>query len=226
MTSCTKERFLRDVRNHKLTILRDDGLYRHVRMKAPGTSCMHFDLITWPGYLCYTGDMGTYVFTRLADMFSFFRANERNWLRPLDSIDHRYWAEKIEGADKCDGITEFDPDEFILEVKRRRFELLRERGRELEKEQRRELWDDISIDVLDPVSIHSSEEMAYRLVNEFQFIKPYTGYRPSPGDYFCLNTEDWPSCKSYALRFTWCCFALRWAIASYDIHKAFQKAAA
>lgn len=56
-------------------MLHEDGIYRHIRFRQPGTMCMHFDLITWPGYLCYTGDMGTYVFTRLADMFEFFRTD-------------------------------------------------------------------------------------------------------------------------------------------------------
>ena len=28
-----------------------------------------FDIVTWPGYLCYSGDMGCFVFTRLPDMF-------------------------------------------------------------------------------------------------------------------------------------------------------------
>jgi hypothetical protein len=46
------------------------------------------------------------------------------------------------------------------------------------------------------------------------------------GDYFSLDTSDWPNCHSYTFRFTWCCFALRWAIAHYDIAKAFQKDAA
>ena len=69
------EQFLRDVAEHTMTVIREDGVSRHIRFAKPGTSCMHFDLITWPGYLCYTGDMGTYVFQRLTDMFEFFRTD-------------------------------------------------------------------------------------------------------------------------------------------------------
>ena len=77
---CPEAIFLRDVAEHEMIVVRDDGVHRHIRFKKPGTSCMHFDLITWPGYLCYTGDMGTYVFSRLTDMFEFFRT-DREYMR-------------------------------------------------------------------------------------------------------------------------------------------------
>lgn len=223
MTTATKQLFLNDVRNHKLTILRDDGLYRHIRMAAPGSYLEGFDIITWPGYLCYTGDMGTYVFRRIADMFDFFRPDHRTPLRILDGIDRRYWAEKVEGQDKHDGTTEFNTEKFVNEVKRRRLELIRERGRELDKEQRRELWDGIEDEVIEPINQHQSESMAYHYVNDFQFIKSYSGYTPSRNDYFSLDTGEWPDCRTYTFRFSWCCFALRWAIAHYDAAKAFQE---
>ncbi len=59
----TSSRFLVDTAFHRLEIIRDDGLYRHLRMKQPGTSCYYFDVITWPGYLTVTGDMGTWTFS-------------------------------------------------------------------------------------------------------------------------------------------------------------------
>lgn len=63
-----KDRFLRDIQEHELTVIRDDGVYRHLRFQKPGTSVMYFDLITWPGHLCFTGDMGSYLFSRVRDM--------------------------------------------------------------------------------------------------------------------------------------------------------------
>ena len=63
-----------------MIVLRDDGVYRHIRFKKPGTGCMHFDLVTWPGYLCYSGDMGCYVFCRLNARFSPTEATgPRSW---------------------------------------------------------------------------------------------------------------------------------------------------
>ena len=44
----TSTRFLLDTAFHRLEIIRDDGFYRHLRMKQPGTSCYYFDIITWP----------------------------------------------------------------------------------------------------------------------------------------------------------------------------------
>jgi len=90
------DRFARDVANHKLTVLRDEGLYRHLRFKAPDGSTYWFDLITWPGYLTITGDMGTYVFARTQDMFEFFRSHRSTGF----PINPGYWAEKIRAADQ------------------------------------------------------------------------------------------------------------------------------
>ena len=91
----TEADFLKDVAAHEMEILRDDGVYRHIRFKKPGTWCMHFDLVTWPGYLAYSGDMGCYVFSRLNDMFEFFRT-DREYLqrdgRQL-CINLCYWSE-------------------------------------------------------------------------------------------------------------------------------------
>ena len=49
---CTEQRFLTDAAQHEMTIIRDDGVHRHIQFKRPGTRCYQFDLIRWPGYLC------------------------------------------------------------------------------------------------------------------------------------------------------------------------------
>ncbi len=71
---------------HELTVLHDDGLYRHIRMAKPGTWMYRYDLITWPGHLAISGDLDSYVFTRVEDMFTFFRNQE---------VNPTYWAEKV-----------------------------------------------------------------------------------------------------------------------------------
>jgi len=98
----TEASFLKDVATHEMQLLRDDGVYRHLRFKRPGTVCMYFDLITWPGFLCYTGDMGTFVFTRLRDMFEFFRTDREYAQRRGDRqlfVNHGYWSEKLVAVD-------------------------------------------------------------------------------------------------------------------------------
>src|ERR1051326_8204576 len=74
----SEREFLRNVKAHEMTVLRDEGVDRHLRFKAPNTSNQYFDLITWRGSLCFTGDMGTFVFSRIPDMFEFFRDEQCN----------------------------------------------------------------------------------------------------------------------------------------------------
>ncbi|QIG58769.1 hypothetical protein SEA_DATBOI_105 [Gordonia phage DatBoi] len=75
---------------HRMTILRHDGLYRHIRFAKPGTGIWRFDLITWPGHLVVTGDIEDFHFSRIEDMFQFFRS------RP-GYVNPGYWAEKLRG---------------------------------------------------------------------------------------------------------------------------------
>lgn len=98
MSDETAGRFAKDAEHHQMTVLHDDGLYRHLRFvrTAPNaktgnverSSSYWFELVTWPGRLTVTGDCGTYTFARLDDMFEFFRG---------DRINPGYWAEKVQG---------------------------------------------------------------------------------------------------------------------------------
>lgn len=82
------ERFARDTKTHEMTVLHDDGLYRHLRFQRPKSSCYWFDLVSWPGHLAFVGDVGAgYVFTRERDMVPFFRNRY--------GINPGYWAEKL-----------------------------------------------------------------------------------------------------------------------------------
>lgn len=88
------ERFPRDIANHQLTVLRDDGLYRHLRCAPPGHSTWWFEIVTWPGSLAIRGDMGgAYLFSRTTDMFEFFRGHRGNLTGY--PINPSYWAEKL-----------------------------------------------------------------------------------------------------------------------------------
>jgi len=106
--SCSPEQFAADVRDHALTVVRADGVDRHLRFRKPGTSCYWFDVLTWPGTLCIDGDCGTFVFRRVPDMFEFFR-DDRGHINPS------YWAEKCVSAAKG-GVTEFNWDTFAKAV--------------------------------------------------------------------------------------------------------------
>lgn len=187
--------FERDIAGHEMEVIRDDGVNRHLRFKRPGTMCMHFDLLTWPGYLCYTGDMGTYVFRRLHDMFQFFRRGEN---RGQYRIDLRYWAEKLEAGD---GVREWEPEKFRAEV-RDFFE--QHADDEWPAERRAALWQEIDEQVC--AAAGDSEHHAWVALWEFE----HDGFR----------FQDWErDCKVWTHRFLWCCHALEWAIDRYDSTK-------
>ena len=83
-----RERYQRDTDEHEMTVIRDDGVYRHLRFQKPGTWNYGYDLVTWPGYLAITGDAGEYMFHRIQDMFEFFGGHG-------DRINAHYWSEKL-----------------------------------------------------------------------------------------------------------------------------------
>lgn len=112
------QRFPRDVAEHQLRVIRCDGVDRHLRFQKPGTYCMGFDILTWPGHLCFTGDMGTFVFSRVEDMLTFFRG---------ERINPSYWSEKVLAADR-DGVKEYVADLFRESVRERLKEAGASRG--------------------------------------------------------------------------------------------------
>jgi hypothetical protein len=193
MSTLTREQFLKDVGSHEVIVLRDDGVYRHIRFKRPGTGCMHFDLLTWPGSLCYTGDMGTFVFSRLHDMFQFFRS-ERGGINP------QYWSEKVQAEDRC-GVERFSEKRF-REAVREHFEQSMEGNDGWSHEERLLLWGAIEEDVLRRVD--DSEHDALIAVRDF--VHEHWTFR----DFWERNL------KEYTHRFMWCCYALAWGIKQYD----------
>lgn len=99
--------FQRDTTDHTMRVHRDDGLYRHIEFSNSGSSVYRFDLVTWPGYLTVCGDMGTWTFSRTADMFEFFGGKK--------DINPGYWGEKLQsgaGSRGVDICMEFDEASF------------------------------------------------------------------------------------------------------------------
>lgn len=219
---CTEEQFLKEVSEHVMTIFKDDGVHRHIRFGKPGTSCMHFDLITWPGYLCYTGDMGTYVFTRLRDMFEFFRRSDNSY-----RIDYRYWAEKCAAADKGDGLRKFSYEKFQTYI--RDWVTTHEEGSKPDDDEPEalvmhtaayaELRDAVESEV---VNCDSNDVRCFDVANDFwhkgDAWKAFNGEKSS----FEFN-DLWDgfdsATKEYTHRFVWCCYALSWGIEKYDKSK-------
>lgn len=189
--------FERDVAEHEMKVLRDDGVYRHIRFGKPDTGIASFHLVTWPMHLCYCGDMGTYVFSRLEDMFQFFRHPHPNF---------GYWAEKVEADGKNDGVMDFCREAFEEAVKED-FETFWESHGNGDDAAKADAWEDIEHDVIN--ADVSTVESANRVAMEFE----YDQKQVFP-DFWEHRLED------FTHRFKWCCHALVWAIAMYDAEKA------
>lgn len=214
MSTCTEAHFLKDTAEHVMEVLRDDGLYRHIRFRKPGTMSMHFDLVTWPGHLAYSGDMGCYVFTRLADMFEFFRTDRRHKDVEGLAINPSYWSEKlvaVSGSRESGSAKEFDEDKFKRTINELRVGWIREAAREhtLDKEERRELWEAVDMDVLS--NLYDGGDSAIRAAYEFSWTGSWTTARWDFTD--CVIEGNF---TSYTFCFIWCCYALAWGIKTYD----------
>lgn len=217
----TEARFLKDVESHVMEIIKEDGLHRHIRFRKPGTMCMHFDLITWPGYLCYTGDMGTYVFRRLDDMFQFFRADrEHAHSRGKQlGINLGYWAEKLEAVDGNShrtSITEFDSDKFKRVINEYRTNWMRSAKDDgsLNAAQRRELWEEVEDRVLS--CLEDGAERAQIAAFDFSWTPDLHSRRGRRWQFDDLFEHTFTKPTG---RFMWCCYALAWSIQQYDDHK-------
>jgi hypothetical protein len=191
-------RFQQDIAEHTVTVLREDGLYRHLRCRRDDSYTYGFDIVTWPGYLAYTGDMGTYVFSRLPDMFGFFRARQQA------VIDRGYLAEKAVAVDKPDGLRAYSEDLFRAAVKGDYDSFLV--SHTLTVSEAQSLWQAIEDQVL---SNADSPHDAVRAAVDF--VWPIEGrVAPVFPDFWGHRLE------TLTLRFWWCCYAIPWAIAQYD----------
>ena len=212
MTSkLTESVFLREIAEHGIKIVRDDDIHRHIVFKNPDNSNCWFELVTWPGHLCISGDCGTYVFSRINDMFEFFRMDKNDFNYRKDAslnINPIYWGEKLQAVDRCSGFMEFDEDSFKARVKEH-FDGFVESHPDLNIDHKNELWAQIQDDVL----VYSdNEHEAYSVVNNFDYYI---------GDHVFQFTDffDGGATETYASRYLWCLYAIVWGIRQYDLTK-------
>lgn len=185
--------FVRDTENHAMTVIRADGVNRHLRFGQPGCSAYWFDIITWPGVLCINGDMGTYVFARIEDMFEFFKVeSERCPINPW------YWGEKILARDKHADIVEFDEDEFAKILK----QIIADSDYDEES-----ALDALESDVLSQVTYATTRDDAFALATAFEFEDD------RPFD------DIWEyRCERFTFHYLWNCFAITYAIRKFEEH--------
>ena len=172
------------------------GNYEHI----PGTYCYSFEIITWPGWLCYTGDMGSYTFQRIEDMFEFFQMKSPRVTDDRLQINTGYWAEKVQAADKNGKIQEFSADVF-------RARLLEDiDGRDYDNAD--EIKAALTAEVLDEFDWQDERE-AREMADRFEFNEKKVFHDLWDYDF-----------RSYTHHFVWCCYAIAWTIRQYDALKA------
>lgn len=180
-------------RAHEMTILHDDGLYRHLRFRSPDVSAYWFELTTVPGALVFRGDGDSYVFARTEDMFGFFR--DSSW---KGEINPTYWSEKLTSNRDC--AMTYSPGLFEDHVKGDVVDAIRygSAPRGIGKAVTQWLAE----------GDFSFEETARAKLDAFE----YEGWR-------FTDTWEW-SVRDYDWWFLWACQAIVWGIGQYDAAKA------
>lgn len=228
--------FERDIATHQMEIIMDNGLHKHLRFARPDSWCFSFNITTWPGYLCISGDIDCYVFTRIEDMFDFFRTDKGR-------INPGYWAEKCVAGTKPP--REFSQEKFEAVLKQyvdEHWDLQEMVIQEFEddvwywvehqdapkyewekasepkrhgpfkteeaalEDLKAQVWEEIENEV--PMS--ESEHIA--LSSAYEFRSQLTGNEFS--DFWDNNFEY------FTYGYLWGCHAVAWAIAQYDAHIA------
>ena len=220
---CTEASFLTDVEQHTMTVVRDDGVHRYLRFRRKDGSPYWFDLITWPGTLCIDGDMGTYVFRRLHDMFEFFRTDrdymERSGRSGQLAINPSYWGEKLQAPEPRDA-KEYSEEKFRRHVKEA-FDNWVEDNKPDDDEWTSEsahddfnaskemLWCELEDQVLSTAS--DGDTRAYDAARAFT--------SETAGGFDMNDCWEW-DCREFRFHFIWCCYAIAWGIKTYDDAKS------
>jgi hypothetical protein len=195
--------FLRETHKHELTVLRDEGLYRHLRFQEPGSPFYWFDIVTWPGRLVICGDAGDWMFARIPDMFVFF-AGERQ----APGINPHYWSEKLLPGGR-ESAKVYDEDLFRAAVQ----EWYEEQAQRLHSDGERDaLREAIDEQLLGKYVEHNHyEDGARRLLDDFEHVAR------NGLDWRTLTIDDageW-DLRDFHRGFLWCCWAIVEGIQQY-----------
>lgn len=210
--NCTEEMFLNDIKEHKMTVLLDSGVYRHIHFSKPQSSDKSFDLITGPGYLLYRGDMGCYEFERLHDMFSFFGCDEKTLAYHKSKgrnipINLSYWAEKCQSESRFgSGVKKFSEEEFKANV----MGMFSSYSAGMDEADIEELKERIEDEILDCIE---SPYQAYQSAMDFEFTDSEGIVRYPFADFWEYDSEE------YTFHYIWCCYAIAWGVKMYDDSK-------
>lgn len=194
--------FDQSVATWKMVVLADGGLYRHLRFRISGGGFTWFDIVTWPGRLVITGDCETFTFSRLDDMFEFFRAGGSR-------INPGYWQEKvIDGRDRA---RKFDWDDFHAAALAF-FDRATEHNKDVQLLANARKHLENTLDECEPDIYGAVDLVRTYYYRAGDYGTPIFFSFDHPGS--SLTGEDWD------YHYIWCCRAIAWAIQKYDEHHA------
>lgn len=213
MKKVTEKTFLDDVKNHKLTIICDKKNTRHIRLKNPETNYYWFDITTWHGHLCISGDMGTYVFKRTEDMFCFFRMDKNDFNYNKNKtlqINSGYWHEKLVSDSTFEPSKQFST-ELFEEYLKEELESYCE-SNNLCKDFKKSCWNTIEYELLEPETEQDARESIENA--------SWADYNDEEQSDFAEYLKDniWEAdFQDYTNHFIWCLYAIVWGINQYDL---------
>jgi hypothetical protein len=241
-------RFARDTAKHQMTVLHDDGLYRHLKFMNPQHGSIGaFELITWPYNLVVkTGWTFHFDIDATPDMFDLFRRTAFS-----GRINPGYWSEKVRAS--RDEVKGYDPDLLKAEIAStiaqwmrddladRIWQQAKERGLNPEEidakpsfrkwlsRQVRPEWRTANRELREAVHEHFFSDMAdYNIEYESEAHRALHdfSYRPEgydgPYPYYFVDWHDW-RLKDFTPGFLHSCYAIRHGI---DLWDAARKAVA
>lgn len=193
--SPSQKQFDKDVANPSMTVIQDEGIRRHLRFDFKNGGFSWFEILTWRDRLVITGDCETFVFSRIEDMFEFFRSGGTR-------INPSYWQEKI--LDGRDRARTFDSNTFRVAA----LAAFDQATEEWDSEQRA----DARADLIGDIDDEPDEHGAANVLRNFQ-------YTASDKTRFRFDLSDgFSDCKIWDYHYIWCCRAIVWAISQYDAH--------
>jgi len=194
------EAFLRQADCHTAEVLLDQGRYRHVKCTDSGSQIYRFDLITWPGHLHVTGDMGDWTFARLPDMFEFFRQDD------LRSINPVYWSQKLKAHPKDSPPKHFNPKAVMAAIKEDFDRLMEGEEDPLVVE---EYWEELEDNFAGVENEHDFYEACLYKSSIF----------PQHDWYHMLIDDGMGPYMEFSFHYCWVLYAILWGIREYDWYK-------
>lgn len=186
-----RKNFTEQTTEHDMYVLRNDSPYRHLRFAKEDTISYWFEIVTFPNVLIFNGDYGCYVFSRITDMFEFFR----------NQAPHpEYWSSKLIGQQQ---VTTFSGSHVREYLAREFREYLRANERHWSPDECQNYIDEFEDEIIN--NCHEENDF-----NNIGFKELESGFVFDPAVF---------NPKIFTMQFLWACFAIPWAIKKYDNYR-------